>query len=269
MGFAIINEGCRGLGGVEYVSKTICSQPIHDNTVFIFDRLTLNQLYLGFNEYIRECTKQVCLFTPICTEWLLLHSDMFADSDDVQKLLHTPEDLCSSENLEHLAFDILKSKDIGYAKEPNNLYWRLLVPSSIKKIGEQLPKPFAGYIRSYTLVGNRHCNINTLVNDIMAEYKTEISACQPTCEWNKYVKHLVMEHEDITTPDKILKYLHSREKSRSITEIANIPAIHLSAVLKGVPDNEVATLLHKLFGESTTLTDSQIIEEINKSLVHN
>ena len=273
MNSAVINEGCSGLGGVEYVSKIICSQQIYDNTVFVFDNLTLNQIHNTFHGYIRECGKRVCLFTPICTEWLLLHSDMFINDSDVQKFLLMTESPDQDKNLEQLALEILKSKNIGYAKEPNHLYWRLLTPSSIKAIGEYLPKPFKEYVQSYTLVGNRHCDINTLVSSIMKEYKSEIAACHPNCEWDKFIKNLVKEHEDITTPDGVLKYINNKAQqttlfttsSRTVQEIMRVPSIIYKAIEAGATFPTLEEFLTNKLGDTTSLTDSEIIALLRKT----
>lgn len=264
MGSADINRGCGGLGGVEYVSKAVCSQPVYDNTVFIFDRLTLDQLFDSFHSYIRESRKKLCLFTPICTEWLLLHSDMFMYDTDVQELLYKSSISNSDENLEHLALTILQGKDIGYSKEHGHLHWRLLTTSSIRAIGKQLPKPFYKYIESYTPIGNRHCNIDTLVGSIVDEYKAEIAACHPNREWTGFIRNIVRKHTDIVTPDGILEYLSNAKTNRCISEIMCIPSIVCAALESGATYDTLSSFLIKVVGETTTLTDEEIINKIRK-----
>ena len=272
-GKVTINDGCMNRGGVNYIADVVQSKVLTDKTVIVFDQPSFLQVSNEFFAYIQESYNRVCIYVSVCTEWLLLHSDMFFEDSDVVSFLQWTESPIQGKTLEQFAYDLIKSKDIDYDKAHNKLHWRLLTPSSIHAIGKQLPTPFQSYIQNYTLNGNRHCNLGTLVHSIMSQYKAEIAACHPNCEWDKFIWDLVKQNEDITTPDGVLKYINNTAQqttlfttpARTIQEIMRVPSIIYKAIDAGATFPTLEEFLTNKLGKTTSLTDSEIIALLSKT----
>lgn len=258
MGKVKVNDGFTGTLGYGTLKNNLMETELRDYTVIIFDAPSFESVRSEVEGYIFNSCKLICLFVPIGTEWLLLHSDIFLNDTEVSMFLLQDTPSSGYISLEEQSLAILQRKGLGYKKSKGYINWRLLTKSSIHQIGEVLPHPFKRYIRDYQFIMNTYCNRNNLSHDIVDSYRQQILSLGVNVNISAWVKNIVYTHQEITTPEKFLVYIDSKLERRPVTEVIQNPDI-IDVVEELGAGGSPYAFLSDMLGDSTLLTDAQIL----------